>query len=835
MTSASEPFVLYGSKVRIEKLLTLCATGEESNPAVTSIFNSVLRIFDIYMRRSELQSEPIGRALRCSQHVVADHGLKGLLAHWKWKTAACFAAAHEQPLPDRPGSCSDESPFGILGGSYYRFTLGQSTIIRDCRLQHDRCRYARCKAARSFFNSILMLKKGFPRPDKALLDDAVVAFGPNLSQLRNTRSELPDLSTGQLASQVRRTVREVFRGAIDLCTSFPVPSSSAHFMLGCKKGGAFGSFYRRFGTSLQKCWDVNTGELRSDVELPKALSQTLAKMPRPSFITWEDECIQNQLLDFRELDKWCKEHWDGWSREFDLLDSRVSPVALAEPLKIRTISCGPSDLYWALKPIQQLTWRAVKRHRVFRLIGEPCSNEVLSSCFKNGLLPGNSWVSADYKSATDFLDPALSNAAVEEVCDILNVSNEIRDAYHRSLTGHMVPLTVDLDAPPTCGGRCSDFVEQQWGQLMGSPTSFPILCLVNAALTRYALERSRSRVTGRRCYLPLKGMLVNGDDLLFQCDEETYRTWWETVNAGGLVPSVGKNYFSPDFVVINSTYYYYNRLPTLQQWDSDSDGGSSNYLRSYFEEVPFVNLGLLYGLKRSGDDDDTSDVVTSDEYAMGDCAHDFEKGFSDFGLKYLLRHLFRHYALDDLKSFPGSWYLPRVFGGLGLPCDPVELTDWDRKLAAHVMRSHEKIFMFRGKVSDFPLFQEVGWHLNEWRVDGELVACGERNEAAGAPEFLSGVAACDLIRGGGDVTREEPSKLSKTERISEETNFRRKVLKKLRQLTKEAAMLPLSSIEKWTAERILAVRNLSISLPELVRQPIRYFSQGTISPPPPEA
>lgn len=59
------------------------------------------------------------------------------------------------------------------------------------------------------------------------------------------------------------------------------------------------------------------------------------------------------------------------------------------------------------------------------------------------------------------------------------------------LTGHTLYYRDYDDAGNVTGGHWS---RQRMGQLMGSPMSFPILCLANATLTYTALSWSPDRI-----------------------------------------------------------------------------------------------------------------------------------------------------------------------------------------------------------------------------------------------------------------------------------------------------------------------------------------------------
>jgi len=821
---------VYGSDKRARDLsrVALLTVGQV-DPNVFNCFICLIRVFDLYMNLTDSADvDALARALRSSQTLFEKLGLEGLLEYWKWKTTAFFAFLSDQDLPKRPESCSTESALGLIGGKFYSFSRRQALVLQACRVGHSNCCQRSCRLARSFATSILMLKKGLPRPSKRMLKLAEFNYGKALTVERQSRSDKEGRTIDQLCDQVRRTVREVFSGVekVDKSSFFPVPSLRATFQSGIKDGGGFGHIVRynshcnisdgvdgsRAIRGQEKI--IRMKEFMSNGQMPLPVDG----QPSPTLYVWEEECIQKEWWDFRLLDEWCRRRWDCVTASFDLSESRVKPVALAEPLKIRTISKGPAELYWFLKPVQQLVWKIVKSHPAFSLIGSPCDEDILSQTFCKGLPEGCKWVSADYKSATDLLDPMLSVAAVDEICVILDFDDRTRDAFIRSLVGHEIAVGRDWREKTNEKGELEirfdyDMVPQKWGQLMGSPTSFPILCLVNAALTRHSLELG----DGYRRNRMLTEMLFNGDDALFYCDASTYEIWKEVTQAGGLVPSVGKNYFSNDFAVINSTYYYYNKDGSKYFWDRSGTLDETTVPRM-FAEVPFVNMGLLSGLKRSGGvsrlKSDDLEPLFGFGRSLGDCAKEFEKGFSgQFLLR--LRRLFRDEHLKRLKTFPGSWYLPKMFGGLGLPCDSWELSELDVKLAVFIVRNQLSMFLFQGAPSDYPLHEEAMASFKQWGVSHNYVVCGRDELVGQVPDSISGIVACRGIMDGGFSAG----------KVWEEGVMERK-LKSLKFITDKVAKYKSSYCGHWTASKVLDCVAVKSVVAQMVRQPMNYTSFG---------
>lgn len=125
---------------------------------------------------------------------------------------------------------------------------------------------------------------------------------------------------------------------------------------------------------------------------------------------------------------------------------------------------------------------------------------------------------------------------------------------------------------------------------MGSPTSFPVLCLINLAITRLVFEIRFDRKF-RLEDLPI---CVNGDDVLFWApDEEFYDDWKTLTGLAGLKFSLGKNYTHKSVCIINSEMYYYS--------DPSKRLVRNGYPTAHplFKKVGAVNSQLLVGGSRS--------------------------------------------------------------------------------------------------------------------------------------------------------------------------------------------------------------------------------------------
>jgi len=75
-------------------------------------------------------------------------------------------------------------------------------------------------------------------------------------------------------------------------------------------------------------------------------------------------------------------------------------------------------------------------------------------------------------------------------------------------------------------------------------------------------------------------VLINGDDILFRCDDSFYSEWLKAISEVGFKLSLGKNYVHKSFLTVNSTGFLYSN--------------------GQITDVPFLNCGLLTGQSKIG-------------------------------------------------------------------------------------------------------------------------------------------------------------------------------------------------------------------------------------------
>jgi hypothetical protein len=411
------------------------------------------------------------------------------------------------------------------------------------------------------------------------------------------------------------------------------PSTSAHYISSVKNAGAFGEILRhprllkglrRAGGHIQH----KTNNKEEEIE-----EEDRGMMEPAKFTEFN--------LAFATL----------WRRMMDLTKQELNlakPVALPEALKIRVITKGPAFTQTVLRGLQRKMHTILRNHPAFSLIGSGAVNSKYMRDRLGILLTGtDAYLSGDYKNATNNLKSWVSETIADAICDELNIQGYEKQLFVGNLTKHWLE------------DEEGNVFQQQTGQLMGSVTSFPILCIANATLSCWAYEIDKMKVTTLKDW---PGM-INGDDIAMKCTAKGRDAWRAITQFAGLEESVGKTYFSKEFVNINSTNFNRDEVNPESFLDED-ENGLIHIRTSPFVETKYVNMGLMNGLKRSGlsiglndQDDPSNNIGTRYRKLIRTCpssmVEEVHKGFID-----------RHRDFMTKTRLP--WYVPEWIGGLGL-------------------------------------------------------------------------------------------------------------------------------------------------------------------------
>jgi len=515
------------------------------------------------------------------------------------------------------------------------------------------------------------LKRGFPSMSSSQARAELKAFAEEMEKPLNT--------TEELIVAVMRTANELFSQDSMVFPDRPfVFSHSAGVGAPCSDFGMYGALLRNQG-STQYSFSLLSEELVMMYEEQFLVKEVRSKPPDPYWQRWFDtlhscrvQTLFNDIVDRRKLiepvinwDSVYSDHpalleheWKNFTRdELDEYLNRVPFLAVQsagifEPLKLRVITKGDPEFYSLLKPLQVSMWDALRRVPNFCLIGERLGLEALEQLVVGP--GGRMFESGDYVGSTNNLSLALTMAVVEML-----PTQFLRDMATLTVGPQFIVESAGLGSRLQDGEVVKEPVYslhlQRRGQLMGSPISFPILCIINAAVARLAFEKRHRRSFSLE-ELPF---LVNGDDFVARWDEETHDIWENLVKMVGWELSPGKSFFSGSFVQINSE-------SKKVRWLVGHDG----FERPFFDtSVPYVNMGFVEMLGK--------DVQSLSDPVKESFSPSWEERFSwlrNCGRDVYERSLdiFRR-NLDDIRTrfylSPPSISLPSSMGGLGIPLD----------------------------------------------------------------------------------------------------------------------------------------------------------------------
>lgn len=296
---------------------------------------------------------------------------------------------------------------------------------------------------------------------------------------------------------------------------------------------------------------------------------------------------------------------------------QVRTQSVYKALGSRMVTCAIEDSR-VLKPFQEAMWKALGTYPKFQAThGLPLSeviqqlglssktnlknyNKKFGTSFVDVGLKDDEYVlSGDYEGATDNFNMDFSDAILNGI--LSNISHEPTKKWAMWENGQH-----KIIYPPKTG---IEPVIQTTGQLMGSLLSFPLLCLANDIVTSLAgIERK----------------IINGDDLLGVCNDVQRERWTTIGTSCGLIPSIGKNYYSKDFGTFNSQLIVLGEL------------------------IPYINLKLISR--------EFQNLKIEDCFSLA-----LKQGSSKESLVRNNRKL--------LRTDPRSLDIPVDFGGLGVSFD----------------------------------------------------------------------------------------------------------------------------------------------------------------------
>lgn len=420
-----------------------------------------------------------------------------------------------------------------------------------------------------------------------------------------------------IMSEITRTVRQLIKPVRESHLNSLLPSSSAHYGVRRKDGGGTTALF-------SKCAGQRTSSKVGEFDVPEPKSDELM-------------AAVEELKKVFDQNEW----HDG---EIHLVK---------EPFKLRSITTTNVALSYVGKYLQRMIHRQLSRHPAFSF----AFGEVTVDDLSSWELYGEDYLcSGDYEAATDNLFVKYSSHCWQEICKQMEFDPWVYEVFNWGLAKNRWHFP---------SGRVLEQSEKV--QPMGYILSFTLLCIINFALARYVCEidemesirRERRGSHGLLAEKRLKWNMrnrcpvrINGDDVLMKLSSrDSYDLFKGITAAAGLIPSIGKNYTSREFGMINSKL-----LVVVRDWFGVG--------RVRFN-VPYVNVGLIKGTGRVLSDTRIEDSCSSVLGNVSESTHALAlRHDTEFASSLLSQYIAWNYSV--LTGTMRDWYLPTCLGGLGM-------------------------------------------------------------------------------------------------------------------------------------------------------------------------
>lgn len=612
-------------------------------------------------------------------HFLSCLDLADLMLKWV-KESSCYVAAkmlqqEENNLVALTELCAKIDALKFVGKRPTTGSLGFGWVKRRVRFLVMKRDLSRGHLFREKLltaaNSIQMIKRGMPCMRPALVARAYADHKAALS----TVHVCPDEGVrDQVEIALRHLTTEIFANT-RIHAEEVLPSLNAGYGAVRRNGGALGRLISEFDQAIlgsDRCSAKEREALKSQIDdclLMSCLGESvLVRMDElapgvkgvPTFVVEvrEEAGLRDLIALFTTFVN---------DRAEDIAlgttEANAAPGHVCEPCKVRMITA--EDVYACQRALnlQKFLHGKLRQIDVFQWIGKPIDSEEWAATFALPLPVGTSIVSGDYKAATDNLDPQLSEAALFALADCGCLGDEYETAFWlglglKTLTRHI----LDYSRPEGFEELGMSTVPQRWGQLMGSPVSFPILNLVNAAATAVGLGwrlQTGGSVLG---FLRRHHVRTNGDDVVFLCPDGKYEPWKQTLAACGLCISLGKNFKSREFAIMNSEMRHVA--------PAEGPLGSEGLEVQTWRFVPFLNLPLLLGLEAKGMDAGHSTNARTAWFELGPVSRALVRECDAEVAANRVEAFLAYYAEVLGRVPPGVHYFtPERLGGVGIP-DP---------------------------------------------------------------------------------------------------------------------------------------------------------------------
>ena len=533
------------------------------------------------------------------------HSIKQMKLHVTWLSGKSRALEEEcttAGMMDLPG---------FLGVGRYRSWVLRK--LRQSKSTTKTCPYSQSEIMGESF--LLGTKRGCPSMEDVDVEEEAGAYQSKMAEAH----PISGLYREQILVSLAETTREVFLEDFEHYALLEpqdvpyVPSQNAGYEAPRYSGGILGDIVRSKPSLLSRREPV------SQIKMNGACFE-----------------VTGHWFDYLTATSEFMEEW-GVEKE-EVANCQI--YMIREPLKLRTITAGTPSLYGNLAPLLKFMRDGMKRFECFRLTRQENNAAWLTG--RLNVLPTEfrlqwDWInSGDYQQSTN------------------DLSMEATDVVRKTAFKKAAACVAEKALGPQAlwwGERAS---EQKNGQLMGSPLSFPVLCVINAALMRLAYQLAYPKLFGKR--LDQFPFAVNGDDIVARLDLRVYDYWKQLLAGVNWKLSPGKSYLLKTYAQVNSQ--------TMQVRNVRGAMVLTN-------PIPYLNSGFVQQMSKSTQQIDESPLDSfSDDWARREASLDrLPAGMRARGREVLNRNLTkfcsRLYA-DGLTPFqlkPGN---PRGLGGFGL-------------------------------------------------------------------------------------------------------------------------------------------------------------------------
>jgi hypothetical protein len=373
--------------------------------------------------------------------------------------------------------------------------------------------------------------------------------------------------------------------------------------------------------------------------------------------------------------------------------------AVLEPLKVRVISKGNAVPYYASKRLQKALHGVMRHMPCFKLIGGPLGATDLFDLAANPVKTGTGqleWFSIDYSAATDRLSARLSASILSFLTE--GQDEAMQNVWRAVLAPHFCkyPFPYDETVLP---------VQQVNGQLMGSILSFPILCLANLGLYLETIKEDVRPLASK-----LKGVLVNGDDMLYVAPSSLWEKHIANGLRVGLTMSPGKAYHHSVYANANSACYHFDLKRFNCAYVKNERGRevpTFGRLSSTPYSIPFLNSGLYFGQNKvlGGDDVDNEKSYTSviDHLVKG--------ALPGKAADLLAMYVSRHSKSLESECAGRNLFVPISLGGMGV--SPVEGFEYKITVQQQIYAQRLVDAEPYATIDQFPWNEDQSWPLLE--------------------------------------------------------------------------------------------------------------------------